>query len=226
MIISHKHKFIFLKTEKTAGTSIEIALSKFCGKDDVITPILPIDEEIRRKYSYLGPQNYFLPVTLYTFDDWRRLLLQRRRPAFYNHAGAKFVKKHVDPQIWEAYFKFCFERNPWDKAISWYYWINQSEPRPSISEFIQSGKANTIKGYDVYTIDGEIVVDRVCFYEQMNQELDWLVNVLRLPEKIELPKAKQEFREDKRNYKEILCDEDRNKISRIYAREIKQFGYE
>ncbi|MEL6382956.1 MAG: chondroitin 4-O-sulfotransferase, partial [Cyanobacteria bacterium J06626_18] len=31
MIISHEYKFIFLKTRKTAGTSIEIALSKFCG---------------------------------------------------------------------------------------------------------------------------------------------------------------------------------------------------
>jgi hypothetical protein len=39
MIISHEHKFILLKTRKTAGTSIEIALSRFCGDDDVITPI-------------------------------------------------------------------------------------------------------------------------------------------------------------------------------------------
>ena len=35
MIISHKHKFIFFKTRKTAGTSLQIALSEFCEDGDV-----------------------------------------------------------------------------------------------------------------------------------------------------------------------------------------------
>ena len=48
MIASHQHRFIFLKTRKTAGTSVEIALSKVCGPDDVITEISPEDEELRR----------------------------------------------------------------------------------------------------------------------------------------------------------------------------------
>ena len=38
MIISHEHKFIFLKTKKTAGTAIEAALSELCGPSCVITP--------------------------------------------------------------------------------------------------------------------------------------------------------------------------------------------
>lgn len=57
MIISHEHKFIFLKTAKTAGTSIEIALSKFCGSDDVITKIARPDQRIRSEVGYPGPQN-------------------------------------------------------------------------------------------------------------------------------------------------------------------------
>ena len=47
MIVSHTHKFIFLKTKKTAGTSIELALSELCGPDDVITPLTEIDEAQR-----------------------------------------------------------------------------------------------------------------------------------------------------------------------------------
>ena len=45
----------FLKTRKTAGTSIEIALSKYCDCKDVITKILPLDEKIREGFGYPGP---------------------------------------------------------------------------------------------------------------------------------------------------------------------------
>ena len=44
VIASHQHRFIFLKTRKTAGTSVEIALSKVCGPDDIITEISPEDQ--------------------------------------------------------------------------------------------------------------------------------------------------------------------------------------
>jgi hypothetical protein len=39
MIASRLHNFIFIKTMKTAGTSIEMALSPHCGPDDILTPI-------------------------------------------------------------------------------------------------------------------------------------------------------------------------------------------
>ncbi len=48
MIISHEHKFIFLKTKKTAGTAIEAALSELCGPTCVITPYREESESDRK----------------------------------------------------------------------------------------------------------------------------------------------------------------------------------
>ena len=47
MILSHAHRFIFIKAHKVASTSIEIGLSQVCGPDDIITPVTPIDEKLR-----------------------------------------------------------------------------------------------------------------------------------------------------------------------------------
>lgn len=60
MILSHDWRFLFLKTRKTAGTSVEIALSRICGPLDVITPISPADQAQRNKDSGTLPRNYLL----------------------------------------------------------------------------------------------------------------------------------------------------------------------
>ena len=37
MIVSHRHRFIFIKSRKTAGSSIQVALSQLCGEADFIS---------------------------------------------------------------------------------------------------------------------------------------------------------------------------------------------
>ena len=58
MILNHKYNFIFIKSFKTAGTSLEIALSKFCDNKDVVTPIVKEDEKLRSELNFTPPQNY------------------------------------------------------------------------------------------------------------------------------------------------------------------------
>lgn len=209
MILSHQHKFIFIKTQKTAGTSIEIALSSLCGDDDIITQIFAEDEETRRSLGYRGPQNDVIGG----------------RQLFYNHMPAAHIRAVVGDEVWSTYFKFCFERNPWDKVISLYFWRNQTLPRPTIAEYIRSGHVASVSGFPRYTIGGRIAVDRVCFYERLEQELARIQRELNLPPIPALPRAKSGFRVDRRPYYEILSPEDMAAIAEIFAWEISQFGY-
>ena len=138
LILSHKYRFIFIKTAKTAGTSIEIALSQFCGPGDVITPIVPEDEQTRTRLGYLGPQNFNAPLlALRPGALVHYLRTGQRIMKFYNHIGAAELRDRVPRSCWRDYFKFCFERNPWDRAVSLYYWRNQDNQQP-LSAFIQS----------------------------------------------------------------------------------------
>jgi len=51
VILSHEHRFIYIRCRKTASTSTEVALSRICGPNDIITTMLrcPEDEVLRRQ---------------------------------------------------------------------------------------------------------------------------------------------------------------------------------
>jgi hypothetical protein len=228
MIISHKHEFIYIKNKKTASTSLEIALSKYCGGDDVITPIIPKDEAKRAELGYRGAQNYNIPLSFYSKEDFLRALYIGGPLKFYNHCGAGFIKEHVDEQVWNNYFKFCFERNPWDKTVSKYNYRRhfKEQDLPPINEYISSEKINDYSDFDLYSIDNRVVMDRVYKYENLPSALEQISRKLGLPEVPQLPHAKKGIRKHKRDYREVLNESSREVVTRYFAREIAWFGYE
>jgi hypothetical protein len=155
-------------------------------------------------------------------------LFKRESKQFYNHIPATEVKALVDDEVWNSYYKFCIERNPWDRCISLYYWRYKSEPRPPISEFIESDIPQLLKkkGYEVYTIDGGLAVDKICRFENLSEELEEVRKKVGIPEKLELPRAKSKFRKDKRDYREIFGEADKARIADLFHDEINLFGYE
>lgn len=228
MIISHKHKFIFIKTAKTAGTSIEIALSKICGENDVITPISENDENYRKELGYRGKQNYNIPYSTYSAIDVLKMIKNRKRLVYYNHISAEQVKKRISPEIWNSYYKFCFERNPFDKFISFYYWCGGEKVYPTIKNFIDAGMSGKVPGFDLYTIDSFPVVDKIYKFEEISEAIDDINQKLNLDDKISLPekKAKGQVRVNKKHYSKILTEYEKKWISKVFAREIAFFNYE
>ena len=229
MIISHKHRFIFLKTTKTAGTSIEIALSRFCGPDDVITPIgNPDEERIRTDNGSRGAQNYALPVADYRMADFLQVLKNRERcKKYYNHIPAVLARERVGHEIWDSYFKFCVVRNPWDRFISLYYFRYKSEPRPSLLEFANSKWLQVLHdgSIGVYAIDDQVAVDRFVRHENLAEDLDAVRTRIGIPEELSLPRVKAGFRKDRRSYREILGDTERSIIDAKFRDEIELLDY-
>ncbi|MCE2516745.1 MAG: hypothetical protein J4F41_02685 [Alphaproteobacteria bacterium] len=76
-IISHKHRLIHLHNQKSAGTSFEVALSKYCGPDDVITPE---NELFRRQQNFMTARNYKDKGYYFRFErqNFKRLLINFR----------------------------------------------------------------------------------------------------------------------------------------------------
>jgi hypothetical protein len=228
MILSHRHRFIFLKTAKTAGTSVEIALSRFAGPDDVITPISRDDEQLRQDCGGLGPQNYRLPPQRRHLRRIAGSLLRGRWPCYYNHMSAAEVRKYAGEDVWGSYFRFCIERNPFDRVVSLYWWCHRREPRPTLSDFLRSPQLDllTQRGIELYTDSaGRVLVDQVLRYEHLEADLEIVCQRLGLPESLRLPRAKSGHRPRQQSWREVFNAADRRLVERKFEREMELFDY-
>ena len=227
MILSHKYKFIFIKTAKTAGTSIEVFLSKHCGPADVLTPIEPPVEE-HQPCNYLGFINP-VPEILQRPD---RILPALRhsitsREKFYRHMPAFELQKRVPGAVWKSYFKFCVERNPWDKVLSHYHMHAAREGGSlSLDEYLARGRFPI--NYFRYTDRSgkKIIVDRILRYENLPAELSEVFSQLKIPFEGTLGvQAKSEYRTDRRPYQEVFNNDQREIVEKAFAKEIELHGY-
>lgn len=157
MILSHAHKFIFIKTIKTAGTSVEVDLNRVLGPRDVATPILP-------PVPGYVPQNH----------ETRKWGLFRRR--FYNHMPARQVRDIVGRRVFQSYFVFCVEREPVDKCISQFSMLrndphhNAGHESLSFDAYVSAGRfpIDTPRYTDA---DGSLMADRILRFETLAEDL-------------------------------------------------------
>ncbi len=207
MIISHKHKFIFIKTVKTAGTSIEVFLSPHCGDDDVLTPVVPhVEPHVARNH-----QGFWNPIPqMLAYRGWARLAVLKRfakRKKFFNHMPAKAVRATVPASVWNNYFKFCVERNPWDKVLSGYHmYKDHGRENKTLDDFLNHGRPPI--NYPIYTDnDGKIIVDEVIHYETLMDGLGRVFGKLGIPFNGTLGiNAKSEHRKTRVPYQQIYTE--------------------
>lgn len=206
MIASHAHRFVFVKTRKTAGTSLEIALSRHCGPDDLVTAISPDDEVLRAAAGGVGPQN----------DD--------TDPTSYAHMGARRVIKVIGQQAWDDYFTFAVERNPYDVVASSYrYSARKPTFTKTFADFVRTPHRldRLALNERLYRIGGKVVVDQVYRYEELPAAVADIS--ARLGLELDLPHAKQGSGP---HYRELYGPGDAEIVARRFRRTIQAFGYE
>ncbi len=229
MIISHEHRFIFLKTKKTAGTAIEAALSELCGPRDVITPYREESEADRKG---LAPQNYRIDHPLKPKRPLiRRLLMRPERyyhpsVGYYEHMPASRVRDYVGEEVWRSYFKFAFDRNPWDRQVSWYLYKTKSRAtRPTFERFMASRRRAYVNNHEIYMLEGALAVDFVGRYESLEEDVKHALGQVGLTLDQALPRAKTTFRKSAKPYRDYYDSDTRTIVGDWYAREIKLLDY-
>jgi len=246
MIVSHKYRFIFIKTGKVGGTSLEIALSKFLGPRDIATPITLEDEEERYDRGFATAQNFqksFAEMGPRDFWKWlecslpaafvggkKRAFARRKLPRkFWNHMGAEQVRDLVGKEVWDGYFKFTVERNPWDKVVSMYYWDKKEKRKgQTFHDFVSSGMGYK-SDFDFYSIGGIPQADKIVLYHRMEEGLTEVSEQVGLPENLfEVMKnirAKGKYRRGK-GFREHYDEHLKRIVSIQYAREIALLGFD
>ncbi|MCB1866211.1 MAG: sulfotransferase family 2 domain-containing protein [Chromatiales bacterium] len=228
MIVSHEHRFIYIKTFKTASTSVEAALAPVCGERDIITPA---SRERMAERPGQRAQNWRLEHPLVPRRSvWRRILgrpERRYHPSvgYYEHMPAWRVRAYLGERIWNEYFKFSFERNPWDRQVSWYHYKTKSaRTRPGFDAFLADRKRAWVDNFALYSIDGEIALDFIGRYESLAADFSRVLSTLALEGQVELPRTNVSTRNSD-DYRGYYTDQTRVQIGNWYAREIELFGY-
>lgn len=255
MIISHRHKFIFLHCRKVAGSSITALLNQFLGPDDLQLGAWEESLRFGGRYNRKAIRDLALEpkAQLHLLSHMGKVLSRRRRPNLRGainvalkqqycnvlsnnpaHATAELVRDFA-PDAWRDYYKFCFVRNPFEHAVSDFFWRKCPAKGVDFVEFLKRKQdraredpervvPSPATNWPIYTIQGKIAVDFVGRYETLSHDLERVFSEIGLdPQQMRLQRAKGETR--KKRFAEMYNSEARALVEDVYGLEISEFGY-
>ena len=204
-MISHEYKCIFIHIPKCGGTSIEDVIWPMPRKTEDLW--MGFINKIENKYQTGGLQ----------------------------HLKAWQIKKEVGHDIFDHYFKFSFVRNPWDKVISQYTYVQH---RQDILNYMGLKKGDSLKQYlsaiqkkkhiqteqqhkFIMNEDGDLLVDFLGRLEQFESDAQTIFNQLDIHID-QIPHSKKSARKP---YSEHYDQESKEIVANIYARDIEIFDY-
>jgi hypothetical protein len=160
-MISNKHKCLFIHIPKTAGQSVE---------------------------------RIFLSLNGLDWENRSSLLLKKNTsivnapPRLSHLTAAQYVSlEFLSPTDFMEYYKFSVVRNPWDRVVSIYKYL-QYNRFMGFEQFIDQlprlRKVNPMffmDQWDYLYVDGQIAVNRICRFENLQNDFDKVMDDLGIP---------------------------------------------
>ncbi len=219
MLISHSHRFIYLKTIKTAGTSIEIYFERYCVDPSIYSG------ERHETETLVSPQGVI---------GCRRVDVSGE--TWYNHMPGCQVRELIGNETWDQYYRFCAIRNPFDKAVSHFWFIMPEQTRRDLGEAdfsaVRAAFAGWIRGGQlpldryIYSIDGVVAVNDFIRHESLRTDMQRVceaVGVAWEPER--LGKFKSDKRARREHFSEYYDQKTESVVRNAYRWELEYFGH-
>ena len=160
-----------------------------------------------------------------------RFALERHLPDYIHHKKyPKEISKwlfSIDDEELRKYLIFSAVRNPWDRVVSAAFTYNMPVDR-FILDYIRSrhwpDKETEHHARPIYPYmycNGESVVDYWIAFESLQEDFEFLCDILNIP-KTELPKLLPSEHE---HYSRYYTDELKGIVERVYADDIRAFDY-
>ena len=218
-MISHKYKCLYVHIPKTAGTSVEKC---FGGHDEMDVRLKQDHRTIRNIMAAISP----LSTGRFNIKDILVFLNQR-------YCGYRDQVGFLNGQEFDSYFKFCFVRNPWERAYSWYRnvirdHLHQAELGISaditFSDFLNYHSDQwALKPQIDWIIDvnGKVAVDFVGKFENLESDFKEICHRLGMQDN-KLPMI---LDSGKVSYVDAYDDDLRVLVETLYRDEIELFEY-
>jgi len=219
VLVSFDKKFIYTKTIKTAGTSVEVFFQPYClppGDGEVSH----MSSEIISDHGIVGYRGPGRPAD----TVWAK------------HMPAAHIRRYLGDEIWQQYFKFCVIRNPFDKVVSRYFFSLSDEQRANLinQDFaeLRSGFLAAIRhgllavDRNKYVMDGEVCMDFFIRYEHLSDDVAEVCRRLGIERDVnDLPRLKSKIRFSDVHFSEFYDREAESIVAKTYAFELHNFGY-
>lgn len=198
--ISHKRKFIFLKTRKTAGTTTQFLLMRNYIEGDIFSKLIPEESPLIKK---LNKHSSFTNPHPTSYEIRRRL-------------GNKY----------DDYFTFTFVRNPYTMLVSFFTWkCRNNEKKWNRKNFEKWLLNNRYKpqmhNTTIYMRGNKIDVDFVGKFENYEEDLKTVFKKLNLPIN-NIPVLKKLNRQPIRKFYNTKI---KNIVKKYWKDEIEMFDY-